>query len=250
MVVTDPSIDPVTGLPVLNPSGPVQQIPLGQEVFPYADLNATAQPTRGPIYGDDIIPTSSLITAPDDQLKPRSIQSTRTRELRVREAVFQNLGAAIPDGTTAPIDVNVIGDGGGGGGNGPVAMKHYSDSVTTNNGAITQSGFVTAPTTIWGVGYYATPGNVMPVNSSYVGEFWVGFGADGNLPLVSPLFILPPQLTYTGVDLGGSGKPYVVAEVWFPSGWNPVNYLHNGNLYIYLRGQNYNLDTDVHVYYT
>src|SRR5438309_827501 len=115
MVVTDPTVDPVTGLPVLNSSGPVQQIPLGQEVFPYADLNATAQPTRGPIYGDDIIPTSSLVTAPDMQMKPRSIQSTTTRELRTREAVFQNLGAAIPDGTTAPVDVNVVSGGGGGG---------------------------------------------------------------------------------------------------------------------------------------
>lgn len=145
MVVTDPSIDPITGLPVLNPSGPVQQIPLGQEVFPYADLNATAQPTRGPIYGDDIIPTSSLITAPDDQLKPRSIQSTRTRELRVREAVFQNLGAAIPDGTTAPVDVNVVSGGGGGGGVTPFLPQQIWDTLTLSTGSSYNSGYQVPP---------------------------------------------------------------------------------------------------------
>lgn len=61
MVISDPTIDPITGLPVLVPSSVIQQIPLGAQVFPFSDLNATAQPTRGPIYGDDIIPTSALV---------------------------------------------------------------------------------------------------------------------------------------------------------------------------------------------
>ena len=62
MSITDLAIDPVTGLPLLNPNTPIQQIPLGADVFPFADLKASAQPARGPIYGDDIIPTSSLLS--------------------------------------------------------------------------------------------------------------------------------------------------------------------------------------------
>ena len=62
MSIPDPTIDPVTGLPLLNPNTPIQQIPLGADVFPFADLKASAQPARGPIYGDDIIPTSSLLS--------------------------------------------------------------------------------------------------------------------------------------------------------------------------------------------
>lgn len=62
MSIPDPTIDQVTGLPLLNPNTPIQQIPLGADVFPFADLKASSQPARGPIYGDDIIPTSSLLS--------------------------------------------------------------------------------------------------------------------------------------------------------------------------------------------
>lgn len=56
MVISDPTIDPITGLPVLDTSGIVQQIPLGRQTVDYAGWNATAQPTRSPIYPDDVIP--------------------------------------------------------------------------------------------------------------------------------------------------------------------------------------------------
>lgn len=53
-------IDTSTGIP-LDDSSMIQQIPLGGQVFPFADWDASARPTRNPIYGDDILPTSALV---------------------------------------------------------------------------------------------------------------------------------------------------------------------------------------------
>jgi hypothetical protein len=52
----DPTVDPITGLPILDISPIVQQIPLGRQTVDYAGWNATAQPTRTPLYPDDVIP--------------------------------------------------------------------------------------------------------------------------------------------------------------------------------------------------
>jgi hypothetical protein len=56
MGIPDPTIDPITGLPILDTSPIVQQIPLGRQTVDYAGWNATAQPTRTPLYPDDVIP--------------------------------------------------------------------------------------------------------------------------------------------------------------------------------------------------
>lgn len=63
MAVTDPTIDPITGLPLLNPQDVIQQIPLGVQIFPYEDFEATARPTRGAMAQDDILPTSAFVAA-------------------------------------------------------------------------------------------------------------------------------------------------------------------------------------------
>ena len=84
MSIPDPTIDPVTGLPLLNPNTPIQQIPLGADVFPFADLKASAQPARGPIYGDDIIPTSSLTSAQHPTLaNAQTVQTDGNHAMKV-----------------------------------------------------------------------------------------------------------------------------------------------------------------------
>lgn len=56
MSIPDPTVDSVTGLPILDTSGIVQQIPLGNQTTDFASWNATAQPTRTPIFPDDGFP--------------------------------------------------------------------------------------------------------------------------------------------------------------------------------------------------
>lgn len=106
------SLDSVTGLPVIGPADIVEQILLGQQVFPFADLSATQRPVRQPYYGDDVIPTSSLVVGQDKTGAPRAGRMDTARNLYVREAVFQSNGAPIKDGTTAPVDVFVTNGGG------------------------------------------------------------------------------------------------------------------------------------------
>lgn len=249
MVSADPTIDPVTGLPLLNPNTPIQQIPLGQDVFPYADLLATAAPSRGPIYGDDIIPTSGLVTAPDKNLKPRSIQSTTTRELRVREAVFQSNGAPIPDGTTAPIDVRNVG-GGGGGGNAPVQytclnlqktmIAGSSDAPITNITYMCKTlyGFEYAwwsDTALGGVAFYSVALKM--------------FDTLGNDPNTYTLWRsgVQPQAT-----LHGQGDFLLTVFKMFPFPWDLTKYnaAGIGINFMLTVGNNFNESNNLVLYYT
>lgn len=55
------ALDPVTGLPLVGPTGDINSIPLGQQVFPYDDLDAAGRPSRLPLYPDDVIPVSAAV---------------------------------------------------------------------------------------------------------------------------------------------------------------------------------------------
>jgi hypothetical protein len=106
--------DPTTGLPAFGADQVIEQIPLGQMVFPFADLDASARMRRQPIYGDDIIPTSSLVTGQDINGTARAATMDTSRRLYTRDAQLQSNGAPLKDGTTGPIDVNIAGSSGGG----------------------------------------------------------------------------------------------------------------------------------------
>lgn len=135
MAITDPTIDPVTGLPVLNPADVIQQIPLGVQIFPYDDLEATARPTRGPLYGDDILPVSSLTAGQ-----------------------HPSTGSAQTVGTDGNHRLLVSGEGGGGG---PTPAQYRTNSgqvVATLCAANDSVGLddVSAATYIYGVTWWAT----------------------------------------------------------------------------------------------
>lgn len=76
-------IDPITGLPQDVPDRVVNQIVLGQQTFPWRDLKATERPKRPSIYGDDLIPTASLVTGQDDTGENRAARMTADRRLMV-----------------------------------------------------------------------------------------------------------------------------------------------------------------------
>lgn len=99
------TLDPVTGLPLFDASAVIEQIPLGQQVFPYADLDASARPTREPYYPDDVIPTSALVVGMDRNGLPRASTMDDSRNLYVNAVQLQSYGEFLDNGTNGPIDI-------------------------------------------------------------------------------------------------------------------------------------------------
>jgi hypothetical protein len=98
-------LDPITGLPLLN-ADIVDQIPLAAQFFPWHDMGAASEPSRGPYYPDDIFSTMAHVTG-FMQDNPRQDQVVYT------------------DGKHALLVSDV---GGGSGGSGPVSAM-YGDGV-------------------------------------------------------------------------------------------------------------------------
>ncbi len=131
MSITDPTIDPITGLPIFDSSGIIQQIPLGRQTTDFASWNATAQPTRGPLFPDDGYPVFSNVQGQHPQTG--NAQSVNT------------------DGNHALLvsDVN-----GGSGGLSPVVGLSYSsveaNTTTSSSRTLVGSGASNITTRIYG----------------------------------------------------------------------------------------------------
>lgn len=196
-------LDPVTGLPLDQYSGVVQQIPLGSQVFPFRDLNADGRMTRAPIYGDDIIPTSALVAGQDHTGEARLGLMDTARKLYTREAVYQNLGQPIPDGTTAPVDVNVVSGGGGGG-----AVLTKFSTYTTNWSTLTAP-FLVADwadisayfDTPYLLGYEASVAVDFAQTQPVIGYIDFGFEIHG-LPVGNTAWFLHGHLSYGTTPAG------------------------------------------------
>lgn len=156
MEATDPTIDPITGLPLLNPQDVIQQIPLGVQTFPYEDMQATARPTRNPMYGDDILPTSAFVAG-----QHPSTGSAQTVET---------------DGAHAA-KVFVV-NGGGGGNPTPIALKTDGQGYgVCPVGAFISVSLADTPRAIYGILCTWDIDNVdLPGNGG-----WVQFGLVGSV---------------------------------------------------------------------
>jgi hypothetical protein len=69
-------LDPITGLPLLN-ADIVDQISLAAQFFPWKDMGAAGEPSRGPYYPDDIFSTMSHV-AGYEKNNPRQDQVVYT----------------------------------------------------------------------------------------------------------------------------------------------------------------------------
>ena len=97
MSIPDPTIDPITGLPILDTSGIVEQIPLGNQIVDYSGWNASAQPTRGPLYPDDVIPTFANVSGQHPGTSnAQSIQSDGNHALKVSVVNAASGGVSAP----------------------------------------------------------------------------------------------------------------------------------------------------------
>lgn len=99
------SIDPVTGLPLLQDTN-IDQIPLNAQVFPYDDLHAVQRPIRGPAYPDDVLPTTAIVVGMDttNPQQPQTVTTDGEHALRVYVVNPKSGGGAGPA-------VQVFGDG-------------------------------------------------------------------------------------------------------------------------------------------
>jgi hypothetical protein len=70
------AFDPITGLPLLN-ADIVDQIPLNAQFFPWKDMGATSEPSRGPYYPDDIFSVMGHVVG-YEQNNPRQDQVVYT----------------------------------------------------------------------------------------------------------------------------------------------------------------------------
>lgn len=106
------TIDPVTGYPLVS-SGAIDYIPLNVQTFPFKDMNASGEPSRGSTYPDDIF-------------------SVMAHAAGYRQDNIAQDQVIYTDGKHAML-VSVVNQSGGGGGGSTPAMATYLDHFGNGN---------------------------------------------------------------------------------------------------------------------
>jgi hypothetical protein len=146
MGIPDPTIDPITGLPILDTSPIVQQIPLGRQTTDFAAWKATAQPTRAPIFPDDGFPLFANVQGQHpDTGNAQSVHTDGNNRLLVSGDSPSGGGSPTPQKMYSGNRQFGSGDDLSGTGNGlgilPDTVKYiYGWSITVSPGAFSNTG--------------------------------------------------------------------------------------------------------------
>lgn len=172
------AIDPVTGLPVVGIPDIVDQIPLGVEPRPWADLKATDRPPHAPLYPDDMLNTLAVGVGMQGD-------AGRTHTMSNGKDSFGN--------TVPALNVYTTNSSGGGGGVAAVNWETFNTpAAQIAAGGSTGPGYTGVPGVLYGYnlfGYADSTVTTFPVYGTVESHLVSGSGTTYWTSLSLPVFI-------------------------------------------------------------